>query len=211
LAEIGPAETRVTDRGSARRQAFLVAARAEFLARGYEAANVNEVVRHAGGSLATLYAQFGNKEGLFLAVMEDQHERFIADFSTEEAEGLQLEDGLQIIGLKIIQSFLKPDNLSFYRITIGEGAKFPHLLQRYIGKGGAASVRSAVTAYLTNHMTTDGQKVADPDGSASFFLELMRARHHYRALADATYAPTEDELKAHVAAGVNVLLHGMLA
>ena len=211
MPEIAPAEARVTDRGSARRQAFLVAARAEFLARGFEAANVNEVVRHAGGSLATLYAQFGNKEGLFLAVMEDQHARFIADFSTDEAEGLELERGLEIIGLKVIQAFLKPDNLAFYRITIGEGAKFPHLLQRYIGKGGAASVRSAVTEFLTRHETAAGRKVADPDGSASFFLELMRARHHYRALADATYAPTEDELRAHVKAGVQVLLHGMLA
>lgn len=211
MAEIAPAETRVTDRGSARRQAFLVAARAEFLARGFEAANVNEVVRNAGGSLATLYAQFGNKEGLFLAVMEDQHARFIADFSTEEAEGMPLEQGLPIIGLKVIQSFLKPDNLAFYRITIGEGAKFPHLLQRYIGKGGAATVRGAVALYLANHANADGRKVADPEGSASFFLELMRARHHYRALADADYAPTTEELQAHAKAGTNVLLHGMLA
>ena len=208
---IAPAETRVTDRGSARRQAFLVAARAEFLARGYEAANVNEVVRNAGGSLATLYAQFGNKEGLFLAVMEDQHARFIADFSTDEAQGLRLEQGLQIIGLRIIHAFLKPDNLAFYRITIGEGAKFPHLLQRYVGSGGASTVRSAMAAYLATHASADGRAVADPEASASFFLELMRARIHYRALSDATFAPTEDELAAHVRAGVHVLLHGMLA
>lgn len=211
MPEIAPAETRVTDRGSARRQAFLVAARAEFLARGYEAANVNEVVRNAGGSLATLYAQFGNKEGLFLAVMEDQHARFIADFSTDEAEGLELERGLEIIGLKVIQAFLKPDNLAFYRITIGEGGKFPHLLQRYVGTGGASTVRGAIAVHLANHATADGRKVADPEASASFFLELMRARHHYRALSDAAYAPTTEELSEHVKAGVHVLLHGMLA
>lgn len=211
MTGIAPADTRPTDRGSARRLAFLLAARAEFLAHGYEAANVNEVVRNAGGSLATLYAQFGNKEGLFRAVMEDQHARFVADFRTDEAEGLDLEKGLEIIGLKVIKAFLKPDNLAFYRITIGEGAKFPHLLQRFIGKGGASTVRGIMAAYLASHQTKDGRAVADPEASASFFLELMRARHHYLALSDADYAPSAEDLRAHVRSGVQVLLRGMLA
>ena len=41
---------------SARRHAFLLAAREVFLEQGYEEASVNDVVRRAGGSLATLYA-----------------------------------------------------------------------------------------------------------------------------------------------------------
>ncbi|GAM98500.1 transcriptional regulator of TetR family [alpha proteobacterium U9-1i] len=210
MPENGPAEARVTDRGSARRHAFLCAAREEFLARGYEAANVNEVVRQAGGSLATLYAQFGNKEGLFHAVMEDQHARFVADFLTEDADHLSLEEGLEVVGLQVLKAFLKRDNLAFYRITIGEGAKFPHLLQRYISAG-ALTVRGAISSYLTNRPAKDGRLVSAPEVSASFFLELIRSRHHYRALADPEYAPTDDELRAHVKATARVLLNGILA
>ena len=40
-----------------------------FLERGFAGASVNELVRIAGGSLATLYAEFGTKEKLFEAVM----------------------------------------------------------------------------------------------------------------------------------------------
>ena len=74
-------EGRALDRGVARKQAFLQAAREVFLEHGYEAASVNEVVRRAGGSLATLYSQYGSKEGLFLAVAAEhpgEHRRIDA-------------------------------------------------------------------------------------------------------------------------------------
>ena len=52
---VSPIETaapaRVPDRGVARRQAFLQAAREVFLEQGYEAASVNDVVRLAGGQI----------------------------------------------------------------------------------------------------------------------------------------------------------------
>ena len=46
-------------RAELRRAAFLRAAREVFLEFGYENANMAEIVRRAGGSLSTLYAQFG--------------------------------------------------------------------------------------------------------------------------------------------------------
>lgn len=78
LASQTPAQLHVSDRGVARRQGFLRAARAVFLEQGYEAASVNDVVCVAGGSLATLYAQFASKENLFLAVCEEQREQAVA-------------------------------------------------------------------------------------------------------------------------------------
>jgi len=48
-----------------RRDRILKEAEALFLQHGYAGASVNEVVRRAGGSLATLYGEFGSKENLF--------------------------------------------------------------------------------------------------------------------------------------------------
>ena len=104
----GPTEiassARPLDRGVARRQAFLEAAREVFLDQGYEAASVNDVVRLAGGSLATLYSQFGNKEGLFLAVVQDQHERVLAAMTPSSVDDLSLEDGLKQIGAQFVRA-----------------------------------------------------------------------------------------------------------
>lgn len=193
---------RSPDRGVARRQAFLQAAREVFLEQGYEAASVNDVVRRAGGSLATLYAQFGNKEGLFLAVTQDQHDRFVRAITPESADHLPLEQGLRAIGEHYTRAMLEPDNLAFFRIIVGEARKFPEHLQRYISSGGADKVRAVVAGYIQAR----GVKVDDPEIAASYLLELWRARHHYRALADNAYRVSEAELTAHVAAGVAFFL-----
>lgn len=193
--------TRAPDRGVARRQAFLQAAREVFLEQGYEAASVNDVVRRAGGSLATLYAQFGNKEGLFLAVTQDQHERFIRAITPDSVDHLPLEQGLRAIGEHYTRAILAPENLAFFRIVVGEGRKFPEHLQRYISSG-ADKVRGVVTSFIEAR----GAKVEDPEMAASYLLELWRARHHYRALADDAYRVSEEDLTGHVAMAVRFFL-----
>jgi AcrR family transcriptional regulator len=52
-----------TRRGARRQQAFLDAATAVFLAKGYGAATLDDVMRASGGSRATLYKQFGGRRG----------------------------------------------------------------------------------------------------------------------------------------------------
>ncbi len=190
-------QVRAPDRGVARRQAFLQAAREVFLEQGYEAASVNDVVRRAGGSLATLYAQFGNKEGLFQAVTQDQHERFTRAMTPDSVDHLQLEAGLQAIGEHYVRAYLMPENLAFFRIIVGEGRKFPEHLQRYISSGA-----DRVRAILAGFLEARGAKVEDPDMAASYLLELWRSRHHYRALADDAYRITDKQLTEHVAAAV---------
>src|SRR5262249_13157459 len=106
LKPMSPAAGRSIDRGVARRQAFLLVAREVFLEHGFEHASVNDVVRQAGGSLATLYAQFGNKEGLFLAVAEEQHSIFLRDVMPPETVDLPLQEGLQLIGEHLLRALL---------------------------------------------------------------------------------------------------------
>lgn len=197
------ASVRRPDRGVARRQAFLNAAREVFLDQGYEAASVNDVVKLAGGSLATLYSQFGNKEGLFLAVAQEQHERLVRAMAPECVDHLPIEQGLQAIGERFVRALLSKENLGFYRLLIGEGRKFPQLLQRYISAG-ADRVLDVVASYLK----TAQPRVEHPDLYASYFLELLRSRHHYRALAEQSYRLTEAELVAHVAGVVRFFLAG---
>src|SRR3546814_352091 len=61
-----------------RRLAILDAAEQLFLEKGFERAKLSEVIRRSGGSLATLYALFGNKEGLVGAVVQRRLELSLA-------------------------------------------------------------------------------------------------------------------------------------
>lgn len=195
---------RPVDRGVARRQAFLEAARQVFLEQGYEAASVNDVVRLAGGSLATLYSQFGNKEGLFFAFMQDQHDRFAREMRPEHVE-LPLEEALQRVGEHFLRRLLQKDSLAFYRIMVSEGPKLPVEMRRYFISGGMNLVQDELRAQLT----CAGLSEEDARDCLSYFIEMLRSHHHFQAISDPHYALSDAELKAHVARVVKFLLNGM--
>jgi AcrR family transcriptional regulator len=200
------AAARSQDRGVARRHAFLEAAREVFLEQGYEAASVNDVVRRAGGSLATLYAQFGNKEGLFFAVLQDQHERFTRAMTPECVDHLPLEEGLQAIGERYVRGLLARENRAFYRIMIGEARKFPEQMRRYNATGGA----DKVTSVLADYLRARGVMKDDPEYAASMLLQLWRSHHHYRAVVDDAYEVSDKEIASHVARTMRTFLMGAL-
>lgn len=197
-------EGRPQDRGQARRAAFLAAAREVFLRRGYRAASVNEVVRIAGGSLATLYQQFGNKEGLFHAFVLDQHARFTADMAPESVDHLELEDGLRAIGDRYLSNLLKPDTLAFYRLVVSEGMQFPEDARRDVSAG-AGDVRKLVSDFLRARGGPADESARHPD----MLLELWRSRYHMRAIIDGGPTPAEDELKRHIGQCIDVFLYGI--
>lgn len=200
---------RARDRGVARRQAFLNAAREVFFELGYEAASVNDVVARAGGSLATLYSQFGSKEGLFQAVVRDQFDRLRQDFTTEGVQHLPLEQGLVIVGEQSLQVMLHPENLQFYRLLVNEGRKFPELVQR-MALSGADGARHGIAHYLRERSSAEDRPINDPEGAAQYFIALLRSRHLFSAITDPTYTLTPEQLTDHVRATVAFFLHGAL-
>src|SRR4051794_34412281 len=63
--------TRV-EQAAATREALLAAARTVFLDSGYHGATVEAVAREAGYTIGALYARFGGKADLFLALLAER-------------------------------------------------------------------------------------------------------------------------------------------
>jgi TetR/AcrR family transcriptional regulator, regulator of autoinduction and epiphytic fitness len=70
--------SRTPRRTNLKRNAILESATQAFGAHGYESANVDVISDVAGVSKRTVYKQFGNKEGLFLAVLQSLMEGLAA-------------------------------------------------------------------------------------------------------------------------------------
>src|SRR5687768_7611811 len=64
---------------AARREQLIAVAEQLFLQHGFANTSVNAIVREAGGSLATLYAEFGSKEALFESVLSERAARFFPE------------------------------------------------------------------------------------------------------------------------------------
>lgn len=202
-------EDRPLSRGEQRRRAFLDAAAEVFAEQGYEAASVNEIVRRAGGSLATLYSQFGSKDGLFLAFVEDVTSRRRADIVHGD-DHRPIEIALQDIGERFLADLLTPEARAYFMITVGEGRKFGHLMDRF-WQVGPNLIRDGVAAFLLARAADLGLTLSKAEATdyAETFCVMVRGRHQYRAISDSTYLMSPDAIRAHVAYVVRLFLNGI--
>ncbi|MBI1188863.1 MAG: TetR family transcriptional regulator [Alphaproteobacteria bacterium] len=201
---------RPLSRGEARRRAFLAAAAETFLEHGFEAASVNEIVRRAGGSLATLYQQFGSKEQLFQAALDERLGQAIAPMVHAAAHDTPIRQGLQAIGEAFLTALVSPGGLAIFRISVGEARKFPDVMQGFL-TAGPDRVRQVVSAYLAARAPLDGCAFANVEAAADYFCEMVRGRHHYRALANPEQRLSPEEVRTQVAAVVEFFLRGARA
>jgi AcrR family transcriptional regulator len=201
------ASIRPTAKGAARRAAFLDAAAEVFVAQGFEAASMTEIVGLAGGSLATLYAQFGNKEGLFVAMMADRIEAFAAPIDAVASAHLPLAQGLRQIAAAYLDAILEPGAGDLLRMIIAEGRKFPAIARSFLSLG-PERVRAALAAYLAERAAAGEAQITDPAAMASAFLDMVGATPRMRAVMDPDFAMTPPERAVHVDRCVRLFLAG---
>ncbi|MBY9065275.1 TetR/AcrR family transcriptional regulator [Hyphomonas sp. WL0036] len=195
-------------RAEQRRVAFLDAAREVFLEQGYEAASMAEIVSRAGGSLSTLYSQFGDKEGLFLAVVERRVKELSNAMALELSAHTPAEEGLRRIGQNFVAQLLTPAGVGLYRIILGLAPKFPELSRQFYEKG-LSEVRDALAEYLRDREQACELKLRDPLRAAHFFLEMVRGTMAHRALLNPGYFPDAEEINSVVEDAVSLFLDGL--
>ena len=203
-----PDNSQEAGRAELRRAAFLKAAREVFLENGYENANMAEIVKRAGGSLSTLYAQFGGKKGLFEAMIDARVKMLTEQMQIELAAHAPLREGLKRIGETFLFRQLETDALDVFRLMVAQSKKFPELAEAW-GRRAPDQVRKALADYLEDRVKAGEIKISNFDLAASIFFDLVRSRIQFRALLNANYAPTETEVRETVDRAVKVFIGGI--
>lgn len=197
-------------RAELRRAAFLRAARDVFLEFGYEQANMAEIVRRAGGSLSTLYAQFGGKQGLFEAMIDSRVSELTEQMEVELAAHAPLREGLQRIGEAFLHRQTQPETLDVMRLMVAQAKKFPDVAEQWALRAPDA-VRKALAGYLEDRVNAGEIKITDYDQAASVYFDLVRSRIQFRALMLPAYRPTDQEIHDTVERAVKVFIGGIEA
>lgn len=195
-------------RAELRRAAFLKAAREVFLEYGYEAASMAEIVKRAGGSLSTLYAQFGGKKGLFEAMIDRRVEELTEQMQIELAAHAPLREGLQRIGEQFLSKLMEPGSIDVFRLMVGQARKFPEIAASY-SRRGPDRVRKHLTAYLRDRAEAGEVVIRDYDLAAALYFDLVRGRMHFRALLEVDYQPTQQDIRETVQRAIRVLIAGI--
>jgi len=182
----------------------LEAASAIFLERGYAGASIDAVVERAGGSKATVYALFGNKEGLLSALIAQGAETLAASVDALPA-GASLDENLHAIGRSYLRVILQPKRIALYRLVAGESGRCPHLGDIFY-RTGPQAVTIRVAAFFRAAAARGQLETDDPEQLAHFFIHALRGDHHNRVLFNPTRMPTEQEIDRHIDFVVRTLL-----
>jgi TetR/AcrR family transcriptional regulator, mexJK operon transcriptional repressor len=194
------------DRQSAeqRRAAILDAASEVFLEHGYADASIDAVVERAGGSKATVYALFGNKEGLFSAVVARCGDQFTTAIGTVPVCNSPA-DSLRRIARAYLTVALSAKSLAMLRMVAGDSGRRPEVGDIFYRLGPRASL--AVVAKFFRECAARGLiETADPEALADHFLAALRGTVFMRALLNPTRVPTEVEIDRHIDSVVEVFL-----
>jgi AcrR family transcriptional regulator len=188
-----------------RRQALLDAAREVFLERGYANATIDAVVERAGGSKATVYDLFDNKEGLFAALVAEVTEE-LSGLVKNDAQDGKIEDDLRDFGQRYLQILTRPERLALFRLVIGESGRVPEVGDIFY-RAGPQVIFQRVADILRSAASRGQVQIEDVECMAHFFLDALRGHIHLQVLLNPTRRPTPKEIERHVDFVVKTFLH----
>lgn len=194
--------TVVPTRRETRRTAILGAARECFLDRGFLRTTLDDILSRSGGSRATIYEEFGSKEGLFAAIVAEILQSMIAEQATDGSAA----DVLRSIATSYMAKLMEPDSLALFRVIAGECAHMRELGRAVFKAGPEVGARG-----LAEHLrrwTEEGMiALDDPDAAARQFIGLVEGDLHRRAIMWDRIASPE-EIAANVELAVRLFLDG---
>lgn len=163
-----------TKRGHELCISLLLSANELFLERGYDAVSLDDIVHHAGGSKASIYKFFGNKEGLFTAICDYRREQFFKDICVPfEQDKHNLKTYLIRTLLNFHQHLLQPENTAFMRLVL-ERTQRSSELALYIHEQGPKHIQSAIACALQKAHSNGVIKCENPIYSAQFYFGILR-------------------------------------
>lgn len=165
-----------------RRRAIVESARALFVEQGYEKTTLGEIVERAGGSLATVYKLFGNKDGLLEAVVFEQKDS--ADALVREA----LDAGgspaaiLHRLAAAFDAHLLDAEIVALVRIVIARSIQDP-AFARHFFESTATRTRAALERLFETWRADGVAMSAPPALLAELFLGQFISDVHAEAIS----------------------------
>jgi AcrR family transcriptional regulator len=185
---------------------ILDAAQAEFQAYGFESASTNRIAMSFGGSKATLFRYFPNKEAMLEAVVRRIAANWKTAIAGDPIPSEAPEEWLETFAMRTLQWILGDEPIFVGRLGISEGHKFPALEKTFHETAGRPLQR-ALAKQLEHWAKHGALRLEGANKDAGHFLDLVvsgsvaRRLYGERPLAGA-------KLRAHVKRCVHIFLSG---
>ena len=180
-------------------------ARTVFMRDGFEGASVDDIVREAGVSKATLYSYFPDKRLLFLEVAKSEcKSQSDAAAARIEASG-DVRAVLKDTAMRMVRFFMSDVGMQVYRIVVGESQRFPEVGREFY-ESGPAMVRDVLVRFLTRAVEAGQLRVDDIELAADQFPELCKAGLHLQMVLGLRDCFSDEEIERVIDGAVDMFL-----
>lgn len=204
-------ERMASRRSEERQRAVLDAALAVLERQGYAGTSMLDIAREARASKETLYTWFGDKKGLFAALVADNAAAVNAVIEGLPADPAEASIGriLADFGTALLALLLGPRAIAINRAAAAEAARDGELGRLLVASGRAAT-GGRMVALLRDRAARGDIDIADPEEAFSVFLGLLLRDLQIQVLVGAMPAPDDEGLRqrADAAAALFLRLYG---
>jgi TetR/AcrR family transcriptional regulator, mexJK operon transcriptional repressor len=183
------------------KSAAMVAAAADvFFKRGFADTTVEAIAERAGVSKVTVYARFGDKAGLFEAMVKHVAEDMQHGAPVHEKVSTDVSEKLISFGMGVMRELLSPRLVAFERNLAGELARHPDLAHRFYDAG-PGQCRMQLAAIIKLAADKGELTVENPMQAAADLYGLWHGFHLIEARFGVTELPSQQEIEDLVKAG----------
>lgn len=183
----------------------LEGARTIFMRDGFEGASVDDIVREAGVSKATLYSYFPDKRLLFVEVAKAECKaQSEAAMASAEASG-DAREALRTAARRMVRFFMSDVGMQVYRIVVGESQRFPEVGREFYASG-PAMVRETLIGFLKKGIEKGELDIDDVELAADQFPELCKAGLHMPMAIGLKSDFTEEEIDRVIDGAVDMFM-----
>ncbi len=179
-----------------KRQQIIEAASHAFLEKGYQHASMESIAHQAGVAKQTLYNHFGNKDALFVAVVESLCQCGHETMRQEDIRSDEVEAALQQYAQRKLADLISASNTALYRMMIAEAMRFPRLGELFFNIG-MEEDRLVLVSFLQRQQQNGNLKVDDPEQAALFFQGALNAYFRPRYIMTGKKADP-DSIQKHI-------------
>jgi AcrR family transcriptional regulator len=192
-------------RAEARPDELLDAALDEFIAKGFDAARVEDIAKRAGLSKGAVYLYFKSKEELLRALIEREVSPVLAQVGEMARQAENPRDTLRMIGRFAGAQIANPRFMAIPLLVISIANRFPELVDFYRGEV-ATKAKGGVEALIKRGIKLGQFRKVDPHAGARAIIGgvLFEALWAH-VLRGPTSINTPDWLESHI----DIVLNGL--
>ncbi len=191
-----------------KREKIIKSASTLFFEKGFSNTNIDDIIKITGGSKRDIYNEFGNKSGLFSAIIETYTDRVSHEVQFEKFDENNLELSLKKFGYALVQSYMKTEIIGLYTVIFKEAKLFPELALEFYEKGPMLG-NLKLSELLKNCIDNGELKNLPHYKLASFFTSMLRDKIHLRVFLNSSESVSLEEINEDVDLVVEIFLNGI--